>query len=80
MGRFCFCALASFCFVRNDLWDCVGSGQQRERERERERDVSVGSRRVGLPASCAVLREMLLVVGSWWKGSRDVGGLCVGKP
>ena len=21
MGRFCFCALASFCFVRKDLWD-----------------------------------------------------------
>ena len=20
IGRFCFCALASFCFVRNDLW------------------------------------------------------------
>lgn len=50
------------------------------RERERERDVSVGFRGVGLPASCAVLREMLLVVASWWKCSRDVGGLCVGKP
>lgn len=23
MGRFCFCAFASFCFVRNDLWDCT---------------------------------------------------------
>lgn len=22
MGRFCFCARASFCFVRKDLWDC----------------------------------------------------------
>ena len=22
MGRFCFWALASFCFVRKDLWDC----------------------------------------------------------
>jgi len=22
MGRFCFCARASFCLVRNDLWDC----------------------------------------------------------
>jgi hypothetical protein len=22
MGRFCFCALASFCFVRKDLWLC----------------------------------------------------------
>ena len=22
IGRFCFCAFASFCFVRNDLWDC----------------------------------------------------------
>lgn len=21
IGRFCFCALASFCFVRKDLWD-----------------------------------------------------------
>ena len=21
IGRFCFCAFASFCFVRNDLWD-----------------------------------------------------------
>lgn len=23
MGRFCFCAFASFCFVRNDLWLCT---------------------------------------------------------
>ena len=23
IGRFCFCALASFCFVRKDLWDCI---------------------------------------------------------
>jgi hypothetical protein len=22
MGLFCFWALASFCLVRNDLWDC----------------------------------------------------------
>lgn len=22
IGRFCFCALASFCLVRKDLWDC----------------------------------------------------------
>ena len=22
IGRFCFCAFASFTFVRNDLWDC----------------------------------------------------------
>lgn len=24
MGRFCFFALASFCFVRKDLWLCGG--------------------------------------------------------
>lgn len=23
IGRFCFCALASFCLVRKDLWDCI---------------------------------------------------------
>jgi hypothetical protein len=23
IGRFCFCALASFCFVRKDLWDWI---------------------------------------------------------
>jgi hypothetical protein len=22
MGRFCFCARASFCLVRKDFWDC----------------------------------------------------------
>ena len=30
MGRFCFCALASFCLVRNDLWDCGGRGRVSE--------------------------------------------------
>jgi hypothetical protein len=24
MGRFCFCAFASFCLVRKDFWDCCG--------------------------------------------------------
>jgi len=28
IGRFCFCALASFCFVRNDLWDCDPTHQR----------------------------------------------------
>ena len=37
IGRFCFCALASFCFVRNDLWDYVGI-----RSAKRERDGIVG--------------------------------------
>jgi hypothetical protein len=23
MGRFCFCAFASFCLVRKDFWDCA---------------------------------------------------------
>lgn len=30
MGRFCFWALASFCLVRKDLWDCVVTWCQRE--------------------------------------------------
>ena len=25
IGRFCFCALASFCFVLKVLWDCMDS-------------------------------------------------------
>ncbi len=36
IGRFCFCALASFCFVRKDLWDC-GSVRSVENRNELDR-------------------------------------------